>query len=210
MSRGTVAFTKLKQLANPPKLHSVIAALNFGETGAYDPRSCAMNNIAIIKTLTNQQIPRTIFASQLAGMTMINVPHGMNGRHTEEAMRQIEAGKLVSFSLKFSNSDTSGAGDHHFSAFQLDDHTVVAAMGWQNVYDLSDYFAHNDKGRFGKTKFRALLRQIEDGNVEGVGGLCSFLGQTAQGTAVPGEIDREIRGKHPQFAGTMYFNLPEK
>ena len=204
---GAIAFKKLEKLAQPANLENVIKKLNFGATETYDPRSCAMNNLAVIKTLTNQAIPATAMASQLSGLKMLSVPNGQTGVHTESVMKLLGNSAIVSFSVKFTQ-DSKGRGDHYFSAFQLDEQNIVAAMGWQGVYDLSDYFNHNHNGRFAKSKFDSIVRQIEDGDIEGIYRVCSFLGETKEGRKIPEAIINEVKGTRPKFENTYYFDLP--
>jgi len=205
--KGAIAFRKLEQLAQPANLENVIKKLNFGSTETYDSRSCAMNNTAVIKTLTNQAIPATPMAAQLSGLKMLSVPNGQTGVHTESVMKILGNSTIVSFSVKFTK-DNKGHGDHYFSAFQLDPQNVVVAMGWQGIYDLSDYFEHNHNGRFEKSKFESIIRQIEDGNIEGIYRVCSFLGETKEGRKIPEVIIGDVGGSRPKFENTYYFDLP--
>jgi len=208
---GAVAFRKLQQLAQPAVLADVIRRLNYDpktDNPVYDARSCYMNNVAVVKTLTNQAIPRSIDASSMTGVTALTPAPGMNGQHTEAVMRSLAAGNIVAFGLQFRKTGGGGAGDHYFSAFALDGGTVIVSMGWQGLYDFSEWFAQNDSGRFARDKFKALIRQIEDGDVEGVNGLCGFLGVTRDGRGIPLALAGETAGCKPRFVGTCSLKLP--
>jgi hypothetical protein len=212
---GTVAFRKLEQLADPARLKLVIESLNFGSKDEYDDRSCYMNNIAVIKTVTNQPIMKSSKASELTGIKMLTPPQGMNGQHTEAVMKAMAASAIVAFSLQFKTTGGGGggAGDHHFSSFQLDGSTIVASMGWQKLYTFADWFRENNGGRFSSANFKALMLKIENGDIDGVGGLCGFLGETRDSTVkdkklIPTLLSNDIAGCRPKFVNTCYFDLP--
>jgi hypothetical protein len=204
---GAAAFKKLEQLAQLGQFKTVIQSLNYGSTDVYDDRSCMMNNVAVLKTLTNQQIVKSDQAAALAGLTVLKPSQGMNGQHTTAVMKALEGPVIVAFSLQF-KKDNKGAGDHYFSAFQLDSKTIVASMGWQGLYDLTEWFSENDGGRFATNKFEALMLQIENGDISGVEGLCGFLGTTREGKSIPWALSQEIAGCKPRFVNTCYLNLP--
>ncbi len=212
---GTVAFRKLEKLADPAQLKLVIESLNFGSTDKYDDRSCYMNNIAVIKTVTNQPIMKSTKASELTGIKMLSPPQGMNGQHTEAVMKAMAASAIVAFSLQFKTTGGGGggAGDHYFSSFQLDGSTIVASMGWQKLYTFADWFRENNGGRFSSANFKALMLKIENGDIDGVGGLCGFLGETRDSTVkdkklIPTLLSNDIAGCKPKFVNTCYFDLP--
>jgi hypothetical protein len=212
---GAVAFRKLEQLADPARLKLVIESLNFGSKDEYDDRSCYMNNIAVIKTVTNQPIMKSTKASELTGIKMLTPPQGMNGQHTEAVMKAMAASAIVAFSLQFKTTGGGGggAGDHYFSSFQLDGSTIVASMGWQKLYTFADWFRENNGGRFSSANFKALMLKIENGDIDGVGGLCGFLGETRDSTMkdkklIPTLLSNDIAGCKPKFVNTCYFDLP--
>jgi hypothetical protein len=212
---GAVAFRKLEQLADPARLKLVIESLNFGSKDEYDDRSCYMNNIAVIKTVTNQPIMKSTKASELTGIKMLTPPQGMNGQHTEAVMKAMAASAIVAFSLQFKTTGGGGggAGDHYFSSFQLDGSTIVASMGWQKLYTFADWFRENNGGRFSSANFKALMLKIENGDIDGVGGLCGFLGETRDSTVkdkklIPTLLSNDIAGCKPKFVNTCYFDLP--
>jgi hypothetical protein len=206
---GTVAFQKLEQLANPQRLASVIQSLNFGAREAYDERSCFMNMVAIVKTLTNQPIPKSTQAGAMTGFKALSVKPGMSGIHTDAVMTLLDKGKLLVFSLTFTKGGGGGAGDHYFCAFALESSTIIVSMGWQGIYDLGEYFAQNHQGRFKSDVFKEMMRKIEDGDVDGVEGLCGFLGSTSDGKGIPQAIAKEVAGCKPKVV-TNYLDLPPR
>ena len=203
---GAAAFKRLEKLAKPETLAQVIRDLNYSTTDQYDVRSCTMNCIAILKTVMDQPIVASAFASQVTGQTALGVNQGMSGQHTKAVMAILEKPVVVAFSLKFRMGNTGG-GDHYFAAFKLDQNTVIAAMGWQGLYDFSEWFTQNDGGRFETEKFRALLLQMESGDINGVKGLCSFLGTTREGKGIPGALDKDLTGFNPFFQPTLHYRL---
>ena len=205
---GAAAFKRLEQLADPQTFASVIQSLNFGAREAYDTRSCFMNMVAVVKTLTNQTIPKSTQASAMTGVKALGVGPGMSGVHTDAVMKMLGEGKLMVFSLTFSKGG-GGAGDHYFCAFALNASTVIVSMGWQGIYDLTEYFAQNHEGRFTSDVFKEMMRKIEDGDVGGVEALCGFLGSTNDGRGIPQAIAKEVAGCKPKMV-TNYLELPSR
>jgi hypothetical protein len=118
--------------------------------------------------------------------------------------------EVISFGLQFIGAK---GGDHHFSAFSLDEGTVVVSMGWQNIYNLSEWFSKNQGGRFEKELFLRLIGKIEDGYVEGVAALCSFLGTSKSGTSksdvsIPVALSSDIAGSRPTIKHSACLTLP--
>jgi hypothetical protein len=205
---AAVAFRKLEALAQPDKLRQVMGRLNSGmregDTAA-DITSCFASAVAVAKTLTNQQIVEGPFATMVTGGKVL-VRQGQTNVQTSEIMKHLDKNCLVLISLAFKKSGTGG-GDHHFAAFALDKNTVVAAMGWQNKYDLTQWFFENQQGKFPRDRFKRLMEQIENGSGNAVAELCSFLGATKDGRSIPEAIHQEVDGYRAE-SQAQAFTLP--
>ena len=59
--QGAIALRKLEALADPDELLRVLTALNWGarDGQAVDSTSCFATAVAVVKTLTNQDIPKS-------------------------------------------------------------------------------------------------------------------------------------------------------
>ena len=205
---GAIAFRKLEVLVEPDNLRQVFANLNSGTAEgerAADITSCFASAVAVAKTLTNQPIVKGVFASMVSGGTVL-VRQGQTNVQTSEIMKYLDKGFLVMISLKFKKGGTGG-GDHHFAAFALDKKTVVAAMGWQNKYDLTQWFWENEQGKFTRDRFQGLMKQIENGSSDAVAELCAFLGVTRDGRSIPEAIHQEVEGYRPE-SQAQAFKLP--
>ncbi|MDQ1078435.1 hypothetical protein [Pseudoroseomonas cervicalis] len=205
---GEAAFARLRDLARRPVFETVIDRLNFGEQGGYDRTSCAMNSTAVVKTATRQTIAAgSTQAGAITGLSPLP-PQGMTGGHTAAVMQALQQPVILAFQLQLRRGETGSAGDHYFSAFRLDARHIIVSMGWQGLYDFPTWFAENEGGRFEQGRFEALMRQIEDGEVEGLAGLCSFLGTTPRGAGIPATLQRELAGCRPVFRPTYQLRLP--
>lgn len=205
---GAAALRRLSELANPVTFSDVIKRLNFGEKeGSYDTRSCMMNNVAIVKTATKQAFAPGPSAGAMAGLKALGVPQGQSGQMTKAVMLAMNKPVLVTFGLKFWKGET-GAGDHYFSVFPLDGNTVIVSMGWQGLYDYTEWFAQNSEGRFTAANFAALLGRIEGGDIAAVGALCAFLGHTRDGKSIPERLDNDLAGCKPRFDPAYMLDIP--
>jgi hypothetical protein len=201
------AFGKLEALAKPPTWQTTIQRLLFGDRENLGDTSCFINNTAVIKTLTNQDIPASLFASAVTGGKPLGVKGGQNGVHTKAVMDALKRPVIIQFNLKFEKSGTAGGGDHYFSAFPLDG-GVVVSMGWQSIYAFPQWFRENAQGRYKKDLFQTLMREIEDGDPNAIAKLCAFLGATADGKSIPERIHGEVAGTKPRFENTHVWDLP--
>ena len=202
------AFRKLEALSQPDELLRVMAALNSGMREgdvAADITSCFSSAVAVVKTLTDQPIIAGSTASMVTGGKVL-VRQGQTNVQTSEIMKHLDKNFLVLISLKFKKTGTGG-GDHHFAAFALNKSTVVAAMGWQNKYDLNQWFFENQQGKFTRDRFKGLLEKIENGSSDAVAELCSFLGSTKNGGSIPEAIHQEVDGYRAE-SQAQAFQLP--
>jgi hypothetical protein len=206
---GAVAFRRLAELAVPETFDGIVQTLNAGSLYAASRTSCNLNNIAIIKTLTNQPIVAGPMASAIGGLGALGVRQGQSGMMTAAVMQKLAEGRLVSFDLQLPSASSSG-GDHYFSAFQLDAGTIVAAMGWQNLYALPQWFRENDGGRFPRERFEALLARAEGNDINALIELCSFLGATEESAprSIIETLANDLSGCTPRFRNTYYLTLP--
>jgi len=202
---GQIAFRKLEKLAEPTYLSNVFAKFNFNAETKTDITSCNATNIAVLKTITNQVINNGYDAGLINGFRPL-VRSGMNQKLTEQVRKRLEKPEVISFGLKFVGAK---GGDHHFSVFSLDKTTVVASMGWQNIYDFTAWFTENDGGRFKKQMFLRLIGQIEDGHVFAVTELCAFLGVTKAGLSVHKAVTADITGSRPTIYTSACLTLPK-
>lgn len=194
MNKGQTGFEQLKKLSVPSRLRSEMDKLNYtkktGKAGAYEATSCAQTNVVVVKTLAGQRIPsNSESAAQMAGLTSVVswTPADINAA--------LDSDKIVVFELKFTKTTggvAAGSGDHYFSAFKLDAARVVVSMGWQGLYDFSQWFEENDGGRFKRVVFDGLAEKIHRKDIKGVGDLCAFLGLTKQGRSILQGLDQEI------------------
>jgi hypothetical protein len=193
--KSAMAMQRLTQLADPGYFNNIFQKLNFGTKPGEMPSktSCYINMVAVVKQLTNQQIPSSFFASALTGARTMAVPNGQTGAYTREVMRTLEAPTLIQFGLKFTK-EVGGAGDHFFTAFPLDDGSIIASMGWQSLYTFPDWFRENDKGRFRRDNFADIMGRIEGNNSDAVVDLCAYVGQAESGPQGQGIISRVVQG----------------
>jgi hypothetical protein len=202
---GQIAFSKLEKLAEPTYLSNVFAKFNFNAETKTDITSCNATNIAVLKTITNQVINNGYDAGLINGFRPL-VRSGMNQKLTEQVRKRLEKPEVIYFGLKFVGAK---GGDHYFSVFSLDKTTVVASMGWQNIYDFTAWFTENGGGRFKKETFLRLIGQIEDGYVSAVTEVCAFLGVTKAGLSVQKAVTADITGSRPTIDKSACLTLPK-
>jgi hypothetical protein len=199
---GQAAFKRLTKLAELGEFTRVINMLKEPQD---DDRSCYINNVAVIKTATNQKIVAGPFAGMMSGVKALAVKQGQTKVLTKEVMKTLTKPNIVGISLKFrEDKSDSGGDDHYFSVFPLDDKTVIVSMGWQKKYNFSEWFYQNDGGRFSTKAFESLLADIEGGDIRAVAGLCSFLGQTRENASIPAALSAEILGYRPLITDVSY------
>jgi len=203
--QGQIAFKKLEQLADSDYLSNVFVKFNTKATAKADITSCNATNVAVLKTITNQAINAGNDASMMTGIKPL-VKSGMNQRLTEQVRKKLEQPEVIYFGLQFIGAK---GGDHHFSAFSLDEKTVVASMAWQDIYDFTEWFTKNNGGRFEKDLFLRLIGRIEDGYVEAVAALCSFLGMSKSGKSIPVALSSDIAGSRPTIKHSACLTLPK-
>ncbi|MDG6095405.1 hypothetical protein LOC54_09870 [Acetobacter sp. AN02] len=204
---GQVAFAKLRSLASGNELAGDIRQANGGLSpaeGRYDDRSCAMNATVITARLMNKA-PCDLLPPE----TVINPTGGITAR----IMKELDAGKLLTFQLAFASPQGHGAGDHFFCAFRLDANTIIVAMGWQGIYDFKQYFNENEGGRFARNIFKKAMSDIADGEIRGVLSLSAFLGtsredeEVSPGIGIPARVYREISGTICSFKPILVYSL---
>jgi hypothetical protein len=204
-NEADIAFKRLEKLAEPDYLSNVFEKFNLNATTKADITSCNATNIAVLKTITNQVITAGDDASAMTGIKPL-VKSGMNQKLTEQVRKALETPVVIYFGLQFMGAK---GGDHHFSAFSLDAKTVVASMAWQDIYDFTQWFTKNEGGRFEKDLFLRLIGRIEDGFVEGVAALCSFLGMSKSGMSIPVAVSNDIAGSRPTIKSSACPTLPK-
>lgn len=214
MSAAALAFGKLQALAQPDALKEVFRRFNHTATkgNEADITSCAATATAVIKTLTDQTINADDFASFINPALATNIGKGGMFKRTltKNVVKVLREPVVVMISLTFEKPQVvGGGGDHHFCAFSLDGGTVVVPMGWQKIYDLSQWFEENNQGRFSADVFGQLLGKIEDGHSDAVVGLCAFLGLTKAGMPIPAALRTEVTGFKPKVVRAVYYQLPQ-
>lgn len=208
---GQAAFQRLQTLAQTDNIFKqVMTGVSMGMTD-YDDRSCAMNAVAITRYLLRLPTGGNTGGSLPNGQ-VVPVKGGFWSTLTKTLMKELKNGNLLVIDLLFNKAmGGKGGGDHHYVVFQLDENTIVAAMGWQGLYSFPEWFSQNDGGRFKKAVFEELTQKIENGDTEGVVGLCSFLGTKRGETGGMGiihHLHQEINGFRVHFESIQKWPLP--
>jgi hypothetical protein len=211
---GAIAFQKLGALAKPDNLRSAFARINAAAKPTDRARltSCFATTVVVAKTLTNQPISKDKYAGAMTGVTQL-VTQGQGNVQTSEIMRYLDAGFLVGISLTFRRLTGNGMNektgeDHHFTVFALDKETMVAAMAWENHYDLTQWFLGRKQGMFPRDQFEALMGKIEHGESDAVVKLCACFGLSQKdGMPIAKALHQDVDGWRPT-SKAYAFKLP--
>ena len=207
MTKGQRAYARLRQLAQEENLQATLAKLNYNprapnRTDPFNSTSCYQTMIAVAKTLSGQAIPaNSPDASMIANVRPVTP---VLARKLGD---EIDADRLLTVSVTFAKG-SGGGGDHHFAAFRLDNDTVVVAMGWQNIYDLTRWMNENWGGRFKRDRFDLLADALANNSINGLLPFCSYLGAAINGNSIPNALREEAEGLSVTSVTVYALDLP--